>query len=470
MSFLRTFLHSPVSNLLSQLQHQPVTAQAHGRRVPESNLVFPSRDLKVFDIQLSMVTGHVTGTGNWELEQVTGSVLGTGKGQERKGERTVNRTGTGMVEKYGDRNVIILTQISIFEMGLATRLIEHDNFKKNPRIFGIQWLVEKRKKGGLLLQVPPCSQWALWAPENRLELVLSLGIPVLGSDVTFHNKKKNNQSSYFVLTHQGSDTCCVLVVICAYLISSEIQLKKFCNLALGYDAIRFEDQPREAMIVCCLDRNLALTHELLIINYLLTIQCLCHGASKAEVTNVYSPCWEEVFPLSLANLKTGLGESVSRSGSSSEDEKKRICLRSTGVFVWGWALVEIQAADLNQVIKTYAKFCLATKFSLFGRVVLVFLLMLNGFLWMIQGFYPHSQCYHNIKKEYQGHKIVTIADMSYDQFKTEHKPLSMNHLILIMILHIRFNLLNFRQGDGGFINNIKADNSLRSTGSSISGA
>ncbi|KNZ57987.1 hypothetical protein VP01_2020g3 [Puccinia sorghi] len=62
-------------------------------------------------------------------------------------------------------------------------------------------------------------------------------------------------------------------------------------------------------------------------------------------------------------------------------------------------LVDINAGELNQLIKTYAKAWLATNFF-FGRVVLF---MLNGVKLMeahYKGFYPHSQCYHNIKKEY----------------------------------------------------------------------
>ncbi|KNZ57580.1 hypothetical protein VP01_2124g2 [Puccinia sorghi] len=64
--------------------------------------------------------------------------------------------------------------------------------------------------------------------------------------------------------------------------------------------------------------------------------------------------------------------------------------------------------------------------------------MLNGVLWIIvftQGFYPHPQLNHNIKKEYQGHKMVTIADMSYHHFNTKHKSLRMTHIIFLMILH-----------------------------------
>ncbi|KNZ45143.1 hypothetical protein VP01_843g2 [Puccinia sorghi] len=93
-------------------------------------------------------------------------------------------------------------------------------------------------------------------------------------------------------------------------------------------------------------------------------------------------------------------------------------------------LVEIQASDLNQVIKTYEKFWLATKFALFGRVVLVFLSFCD---WRC--FYSYSQCDHNIKKEYQSHKMVTISDMSCDHFNTKNKSLSMSHIIFLSISH-----------------------------------
>ncbi|KNZ61950.1 putative signal peptide protein [Puccinia sorghi] len=60
-------------------------------------------------------------------------------------------------------------------------------------------------------------------------------------------------------------------------------------------------------------------------------------------------------------------------------------------------LVEIQAAELNQVIKKYAKFGLATKSLSFGR-------------------------------------FFCIADMSYEKFKTKNNSLSINHILFIMNL------------------------------------
>ncbi|KNZ57530.1 hypothetical protein VP01_2136g1 [Puccinia sorghi] len=81
------------------------------------------------------------------------------------------------------------------------------------------------------------------------------------------------------------------------------------------------------------------------------------------------------------------------------------------------------------VIKTYAKVWLATKFLFFQRVA------------HYQGFYSHSQSHHNIKKEYQGHKIVTIADIGFAHFKTEHNSWRMNHIIFLIILQI---LLEFK--------------------------
>ncbi|KNZ58196.1 putative signal peptide protein [Puccinia sorghi] len=55
-----------------------------------------------------------------------------------------------------------------------------------------------------------------------------------------------------------------------------------------------------------------------------------------------------------------------------------------------------------------------------------------------QGFYPYFQCNHEIKNKYQGHEMVTIADMINDHFKTKNKSMSMHNNILIWILHILF--------------------------------
>ncbi|KNZ64599.1 hypothetical protein VP01_1010g4 [Puccinia sorghi] len=88
---------------------------------------------------------------------------------------------------------------------------------------------------------------------------------------------------------------------------------------------------------------------------------------------------------------------------------------------------DTRSAELNQVIKTYAKVLLDSKFPFDAEWFLVD--------YFFQSFYPHSQCDHNIKNEYQGHKMVTIADMSYDHLKTKHKSLSMNHIIFLLILH-----------------------------------
>ncbi|KNZ51502.1 hypothetical protein VP01_3927g1 [Puccinia sorghi] len=45
----------------------------------------------------------------------------------------------------------------------------------------------------------------------------------------------------------------------------------------------------------------------------------------------------------------------------------------SNIMNWTFRLVEIQAEELNQVIKAYSKVCLAAKYLLFGRVVLVLL-------------------------------------------------------------------------------------------------
>ncbi|KNZ64485.1 hypothetical protein VP01_1022g1 [Puccinia sorghi] len=58
-----------------------------------------------------------------------------------------------------------------------------------------------------------------------------------------------------------------------------------------------------------------------------------------------------------------------------------------------------------------------------------------------RSFYSYSQCNHSMKKVYQGHKMVTIADMIYDHFKKKNKSLSVNHNIFIWILYI---LLEFK--------------------------
>ncbi|KNZ63228.1 hypothetical protein VP01_116g1 [Puccinia sorghi] len=91
-------------------------------------------------------------------------------------------------------------------------------------------------------------------------------------------------------------------------------------------------------------------------------------------------------------------------------------------------LVEIQAA-VNHVIKTTAKVWLANKLPVDAEWWLL------NFFFFFHSFYLHSQFDHNLKKEYQGQKMLTIADMICDHFKTKNKSLSMNKLILLMILH-----------------------------------
>ncbi|KNZ52459.1 hypothetical protein VP01_3567g2 [Puccinia sorghi] len=118
--------------------------------------------------------------------------------------------------------------------------------------------------------------------------------------------------------------------------------------------------------------------------------------------------------VSLADLKKGLGEKewlkediwlafqalvcvflsgCLRDPPTTDSPKPRFLFSFPTGMNCTFVLVEIQAAELNQVIKTYANFWLDTKFLLFRRVVL---LMINGAHY--QGFYPHSQCGHTIKK------------------------------------------------------------------------
>ncbi|KNZ51425.1 hypothetical protein VP01_395g1 [Puccinia sorghi] len=55
------------------------------------------------------------------------------------------------------------------------------------------------------------------------------------------------------------------------------------------------------------------------------------------------------------------------------------------------------------------------------------------------GFYEASMI--RVVRKYQGHKTLTVADMSYDHFKTKHNSLRFNHIFLIWILYI---LLEFK--------------------------
>ncbi|KNZ51827.1 hypothetical protein VP01_3793g1 [Puccinia sorghi] len=113
---------------------------------------------------------------------------------------------------------------------------------------------------------------------------------------------------------------------------------------------------------------------------------------------------QKLDTVALEDLNIGVGESGSRSGSSSKEEKNRIGLQS--IFVW---------VDSGVIEPFDAEWCLVDD--------------------SFQSSYPHSQCNPNIKKEYQVHKMVTIADMVCDHFKTKNKFLRMNHIIFLMILH-----------------------------------
>ncbi|KNZ46956.1 hypothetical protein VP01_67g2 [Puccinia sorghi] len=265
-------------------------------------------------------------------------------------------------------------------------------------------------------------------------------------------------------SHYNHQECfhgtCMQVLYLNLLISSAIQLQLFCKL--------FET---------CLDvilKAYQTLHQNKKSPWLWAVSLPCRHDVRPYIMVTRFQLEEEGFLLSfkktqrqkidtvaLADLKTGLGERGSGTGFSSEEEKKRIGLKrifdppttdspkpsfffSFQLSHWSnimnctVRLVEIQAAELNQVNKKYEKVWLATKFLLFGRVVLVLLSFCD---WQV--FYSHHQSDHNIKKEYQGHEMVTIADMSYDNFKAKHKSStpSMNHLIFLMIIHI---LLKFK--------------------------
>ncbi|KNZ51712.1 hypothetical protein VP01_384g1 [Puccinia sorghi] len=128
----------------------------------------------------------------------------------------------------------------------------------------------------------------------------------------------------------------------------------------------------------------------------------CDSVLTVVLRAVSLPCYHDVWPyimvkrcqlqqldtVALADLKIGLGESGSRIGSSSNKEKRELAFRGylvglqiSSVSSCGWVnilnftvrLVESQAAELNKVVKKYAKVFLATKFLLFWGVVLVFL-------------------------------------------------------------------------------------------------
>ncbi|KNZ45185.1 hypothetical protein VP01_83g3 [Puccinia sorghi] len=135
----------------------------------------------------------------------------------------------------------------------------------------------------------------------------------------------------------------------------------------------------------------------------------------------------------LEDLKKGLGESNIRSGSSSGEEKEMfVCYRPLTCP----NQVECGDAKPNQVIKNMQRFSWLPNFYLWE----IFVSFPVGTEWCLtddcfHSFYPYSQCDHNIKKEYQGHEMVAISDMSDDNFKTENKSWSMNHIIFLMIFH-----------------------------------
>ncbi|KNZ48656.1 hypothetical protein VP01_5509g1 [Puccinia sorghi] len=101
--------------------------------------------------------------------------------------------------------------------------------------------------------------------------------------------------------------------------------------------------------------------------------------------------------VALVDVKTGLGGECQWEWFVLQGGKKRIGLQRIFDFPLEYHELHCQVT---------------TKFLLFGRVVLVFLLMLNGGFCMIV---------FKIKNEYQVQKMMTISDMSYDHFKTIHK-------------------------------------------------
>ncbi|KNZ54977.1 hypothetical protein VP01_2801g2 [Puccinia sorghi] len=74
-----------------------------------------------------------------------------------------------------------------------------------------------------------------------------------------------------------------------------------------------------------------------------------------------------------------------------------------------------------------------TTFQLFFIFIIVYFLLSHHF--------QSSNSFCLVPSQSSGYKMVTIADMIYDHFKTKHKSLSMNHLTSIMILH---SLLEFK--------------------------
>ncbi|KNZ57281.1 hypothetical protein VP01_2195g1 [Puccinia sorghi] len=192
-----------------------------------------------------------------------------------------------------------------------------------------------------------------------------------------------------IIPCQKTDTCCVWVVSCAQLLSSEIQLQLFCNLVETchyvmlkvYQTLHQDKKKPLAMMESqCIE----------------AVSLPCHQTVQLYVMVTRCQLQAEGFPLFHLRKRKGLGESGSGSGSSSKEEKNRIDLQRifeiqpppTHPFIYflqlsHWSnvmnftvrLVDIQASELNQaVVFVLLSFCD------WGCQDLLSLLMLNGAL------------------------------------------------------------------------------------------
>ncbi|KNZ53593.1 hypothetical protein VP01_3193g1 [Puccinia sorghi] len=195
--------------------------------------------------------------------------------------------------------------------------------------------------------------------------------------------------------------------------SYPLQFNNFSSKALGYDSMT---------VICGIAKAVSLPCHHNVQPYIMVtghkLQAeglhLCH-LSKQKIKNSTQEIWlaEDILLTLQALVFVFVGGCLRRDLLANDSPKPS------------------QAAELNKVIKTYCVgFVKLPQLGLSGVIEPI------DSEWCLQGFYPYSHCNHNIKKEYQGHKMVTIADMSYDHFKTRHTSLGMNHNIFILILYI----------------------------------
>ncbi|KNZ62191.1 hypothetical protein VP01_1300g1 [Puccinia sorghi] len=94
----------------------------------------------------------------------------------------------------------------------------------------------------------------------------------------------------------------------------------------------------------------------------------------------------------------------------------------------------------NLVLSSVDIICNSTTNCLVGYQIFRVIDPVDAEWWLVDYFL------HSSNGKHQGHKMVTIADMSYDHFNKKNNSLRMNHIIFLMILHSLLELeYNFKK-------------------------